>query len=73
MRMFHWIGHIIKTVIITGVIGSVALFSSLLDAMIGLVGRCSDRLDAKLGKLAQASNERHRREGRRQVDPITLD
>jgi len=41
--------------------------------MIGLVGRCSDRLDAKLGKLAQASNERHRREGRRQVDPITLD
>ncbi|MCJ2060449.1 hypothetical protein MKL09_28485 [Methylobacterium sp. J-048] len=73
MRIFHWIGHVANRVLVAGVTGSVALLSRGLDATIGLVGRSSERLDAELGGLARASNERRRREGRRALDPITLD
>ncbi|WP_245450849.1 hypothetical protein [Methylobacterium brachiatum] len=59
--------------LVAGVTGSVALLSRGLDALIGLVGRASERLDAKLGGLARASDERRRREGRRPLNPITLD
>ncbi|MDF2598402.1 MAG: hypothetical protein K0Q54_1225 [Methylobacterium brachiatum] len=73
MRIFHWIGRVADRVLVAGVTGSVALLSHGLDALIGLVSRSSERLNAKLGDLARASDERRRREGRRPLNPITLD
>jgi hypothetical protein len=63
----------IESLIVAAVIGTVALVSRLIDGMIGLVGRLSDRFDAKLADLARESKMRHRREGRRQIDPISLE
>ncbi|MGU3419026.1 MULTISPECIES: hypothetical protein [Methylobacterium] len=53
--------------------GTVAGVSRMIDGLIGLVGRLSERLDARLSSLADASRARHRREGRRQIDPISLE
>jgi len=72
MRLLHRIGRFIESILVAVVIGTVALVSRILDAMIGLVGRQSDRLDAKLADLARQSKARHRQQGRRQIDPISL-
>lgn len=72
MRIVHRIGRVIEGVLVGGVTGTVALVSRALDAAIGLVGRLSERLDAQLAELARESNARRRRQGRRQVDPVTL-
>lgn len=72
MRFVHRILRLVESLIVAAVIGTVALVSSAIDAAIGLVGRLSERLDAKLAGLARESRERHRREGRRQIDPISL-
>ncbi|MGU3463740.1 hypothetical protein ACLBXO_02720 [Methylobacterium sp. C33D] len=53
--------------------GTVAFLSRTIDGLIGLVGRLSERLDARLASLADESRARHRREGRRQIDPISLE
>ncbi|MEL6060356.1 MULTISPECIES: hypothetical protein [unclassified Methylobacterium] len=72
MHLVHRILRLIESVLVAAVIGTVALVSRVIDATIGLVGRLSDRLDAKLAGLARESRERHRRDGRRQIDPISL-
>lgn len=72
MRIVHRIGRVIESVLVGSVTGTVALVSRALDAAIGLVGRLSERLDAQLAELARESNARRRRQGRRQVDPVTL-
>ena len=72
MHLLHRIGRTIERVIVAAVIGTVALVSRTIDATIGLVGRLSDRLDAKLADLASQSRARHRQQGRRQIDPISL-
>ena len=72
MRIFKWIGRVTRAVVVGGVTGTVALTSRLLDGTIELVGRSSERLDAKLGALAHVSEERRRQQGRRPIDPITL-
>lgn len=73
MHRIHRIVRAIEGLIVAAVIGTVALVSRAIDATIGLVGRLSDRFDAKLADLARDSKARHRREGRRQIDPISLD
>lgn len=73
MRFVHRILRLIESLIAAAVIGTVALVSRIIDGMIGLVGRLSDRFDAKLAELARESKARHQREGRRQIDPISLD
>ena len=72
MRIIHRIGRLIESLIVGGTIGAVALVSGALDAMVRLVGSLSERLDGRLAELARESNARHRREGRRTIDPITL-
>lgn len=72
MHLLRRIGRFIESLIVAAVIGTVALVSRIIDAMIGLVGRQSDRLDAKLAGLARQSKARHRQQGRRQIDPISL-
>ena len=73
MHRVRRIVRAIESLIVAAVIGTVALVSRIIDGTIGLVGRLSDRCDAKLVELAHASKTRHRREGRRQIDPISLD
>jgi hypothetical protein len=73
MRIFHWIVGLIERVVVGAVIGIVTLISRLLDATIGLVGRIAERMDAKLARLARESDARHERQGRRKIDPITLE
>ncbi|MGT2482002.1 hypothetical protein ACU4GR_31280 [Methylobacterium oryzae CBMB20] len=53
--------------------GTVGLVSRTIDGLIGLVGRLSERLDRRLAALGDESRARHRREGRRQIDPISLE
>ncbi|MCJ2138204.1 hypothetical protein MKK69_29840 [Methylobacterium sp. J-026] len=72
MRIVHRIGRGLESLIVAALIGAVALLSRTIDAMIGFVGRQSDRLDAGLGELARQSKERHRQQGRRLIDPISL-
>lgn len=72
MQFIRRILRLIESLIVAAVIGTVALVSSVIDGMIGLVSRLSDRFDAKLAELARESRARHQREGRRQIDPITL-
>ncbi|SDM84609.1 hypothetical protein SAMN05216360_10415 [Methylobacterium phyllostachyos] len=73
MHLLHRIGRFIESLIVASVIGTVALVGRIIDATIGLVGRQSDRLDEKLADLARESKARHRQQGRRQIDPISLD
>lgn len=73
MRFVHRILRLIESLIAAAVIGTVALVSRIIDGTISLVGRLSDRFDAKLAELARESKARHQREGRRQIDPISLD
>ncbi|WP_342104753.1 hypothetical protein [Methylobacterium sp. SI9] len=72
MHFVRRILHAIERLIVGAVIGTVALVSRVIDGSIGLVGRLSDRFDAKLAELARESRARHQREGRRQIDPISL-
>lgn len=73
MHRVRRIVRAIEGLIVAAVIGTVALVSRVIDGMIGLVGRLSDRFEAKLADLARESKTRHRREGRRQIDPISLE
>ena len=73
MRLVHRIVRFIESIVVAAVIGTVALVSRVIDGTIGLVGRLSERFDAKLAELARESKARHQREGRRQIDPISLD
>ncbi len=72
MRIVHRIGRGLASLIEAAIIGTVALLSRAMDAMIGLVGRQSDRIEARLGLLARESKDRHRQQGRRLIDPISL-
>ncbi len=72
MRIVHRIGRVIEGGLTGAVTKTVALMSRAIDGTIGLVAGLSDRLDARLENLARESRARHRREGRRQIDPITL-
>lgn len=72
MRLVHRIVRFIESIVVAAVIGTVALVSRVIDGTIGLVGRLSERFDAKLAELARESKARHQREGRRQIDPISL-
>ncbi|XYD10539.1 hypothetical protein R1A27_08735 [Methylobacterium sp. NMS12] len=73
MQRVRRIGRAIENGIVGAVTGTAALVSRMIDGLIGLVGRLSDRLDAKLASLADESRARHRRAGRRQSDPISLE
>ncbi len=73
MQRVRRIGRAIENWIVGAVTGTVAGVSRIIDGLIGLVGRLSERLDARLSSLADASRARHRREGRRQIDPISLE
>ena len=72
MRIVHRIGRVIEGGLTAAVTKTVALMSRAIDGTIGLVAGLSDRLDARLANLARESRARHRRESRRQIDPITL-
>lgn len=72
MHFTRRILRIIESLVVAAVIGTVALVSRIIDGMIGLVGRLSDRFDTQLAELARESRARHQRQGRRQIDPITL-
>lgn len=73
MHLILRIVRVIESVIVGAVIGTVALVSRVIDATISLVGRMSDRFDAKLAELGREARARHQREGRRQIDPISLE
>ncbi|WCS22802.1 hypothetical protein LOK46_16545 [Methylobacterium sp. NMS14P] len=73
MQRVRRIGRAIENGIVGAVTGTAALVSRTIDGLIGLVGHLSDRLDAKLASLADESRARHRRAGRRQSDPISLE
>ena len=72
MRIVHRIGRGLASLIVAAIFRTVALLSRAMDAMIGLVGRQSDRIEARLGLLARVSKDRHRQQGRRLIDPISL-
>lgn len=72
MKLVRRIGRAIESGIVGAVTGTVALVSRMIDGAIGLVSRLSDRLDGRLAALARESRARHEREGRRQIDPISL-
>ncbi|MEE7505955.1 hypothetical protein MMR14E_23465 [Methylobacterium mesophilicum] len=73
MHRVRRIGRALENGIVGAVTGTVAFLSRTIDGLIGLVGRLSERLDARLASLADESRARHRREGRRQIDPISLE
>ncbi|MDP4026835.1 hypothetical protein Q8W71_31235 [Methylobacterium sp. NEAU 140] len=76
MHPFRWLGRLLSGVghIATrAVIGSVALFSVVLDLLLGIVARLYDRFDAEWARMAREADERRTRDGRGVIDPITLD
>lgn len=73
MPLIRRIGRAIENGIVGAVTGTVGLVSRTIDGLIGLVGRLSERLDRRLAALGDESRARHRREGRRQIDPISLE